>query len=47
MYHDDYLNYELLEIDTNKCLTDPVHPNSLGYDRISPYIGDWLESLYE
>ncbi len=47
MYHDDYLNYELLEIDTNKCLTDPVHPNALGYDRISPYIGDWLESLYE
>ena len=45
MYHDDYLNYELLEIGTNKCLTDPVHPNVLGYDRISPYIGDWLESL--
>ncbi len=47
MYHDDYLNYELLEVGTAKCLTDPVHPNALGYDRISPYIGDWLESIVE
>ncbi|MBQ7337958.1 MAG: SGNH/GDSL hydrolase family protein [Clostridia bacterium] len=47
MYHDDYLNYELLEIGTAKCLQDPVHPNALGYDRISPYIGDWLETVVE
>ena len=45
MYHDDYLNYELLEINTLKCLQDPVHPNALGYERISPYIGKWLESI--
>lgn len=45
LYHDDYVNTELLEIGTAKCLQDPIHPNALGYDRISPYIGDWLETV--
>ena len=47
LYHDEYVTNELLEVGTAKCLRDPVHPNSVGYDRLSPYIGDWLETLVD
>lgn len=45
MYHDDYVNDELMAVTTSKYLKDPVHPNKEGYDRISPYIGKWMETL--
>ncbi len=45
MYHDDYVNDELMAVTTNRYLRDPVHPNKEGYDRLSPYIGKWMETL--
>ena len=45
LYHDSYVSDTLLQVTTNVCLRDPIHPNELGYDRLAPYIGDWMEKI--
>ena len=45
MYHDPYVSDTLMEVTTNHCLRDPIHPNVLGYDRLAPFIGEWMERI--
>ncbi|MBQ3927789.1 MAG: SGNH/GDSL hydrolase family protein [Clostridia bacterium] len=45
LYHDSYVSDTLLQVTTNVCLRDPIHPNELGYDRFAPLIGDWMETI--
>ena len=45
LYHDDYVNNELLEVYTTNYLRDTVHPSSAAYDRLSPYIEQWFKTL--
>ena len=32
-------------MDTTECLPDHIHPNSEGYNRLAPVIGEWMETL--
>ncbi len=45
LYHDDYVNNILLEVDTLNYLIDTVHPSVAAYDRLSPYIEQWFKTL--
>ena len=45
LYHDDYVNNTLLQVDTTEYLRDTVHPSSAAYDRLSPYIEQWFKTL--
>ncbi len=47
LYHNEYVNQTLLEVDKQPfCyMADAVHPNAAGYERLSPVIGDWMETL--
>ncbi len=45
LYHDDYVNNTILEVNTLKYLIDTVHPNVTAYDRLSPYIEQWFKQL--
>ena len=45
LYHDDYVNNTLLEVDTLNYLIDTVHPSVAAYDRLSPYIEQWFKQL--
>ena len=47
LYHDDYVTNTLLQTNTNRYLADPLHPNADGYDRLSPYIAQWMETLVD
>ena len=38
LYFDENLNKYLLKTHTNECLPDTVHPNTKGYDILTPYI---------
>jgi lysophospholipase L1-like esterase len=45
LYFDENLNKYLLKTHTNECLPDTVHPNTKGYDILTPYIANWMETL--
>jgi len=45
LYTNDNLNQNHLKTHTNIYLPDLVHPNSAGYDIISPLINDWMETI--
>ncbi len=45
LYHDDYVNNELLQVHTTNYLNDTVHPSVAAYDRLSPYIEQWFKTL--
>ncbi|MBR4279251.1 MAG: SGNH/GDSL hydrolase family protein [Clostridia bacterium] len=45
LYFDDNLNKYLLKGHTTECLPDTVHPNSKGYNILTPYIANWMETL--
>lgn len=45
LYFDENLNKYLLKTHTNECLPDTVHPNSKGYNILTPYIANWMETL--
>ena len=45
LYFDENLNKYLLKSHTNECLPDTVHPNSKGYNILTPYISNWMETL--
>lgn len=45
LYFDENLNKYLLKGHTNECLPDTVHPNSKGYNILTPYIANWMETL--
>ncbi|MBR4282238.1 MAG: SGNH/GDSL hydrolase family protein, partial [Clostridia bacterium] len=47
MYHDRYVNNELMQVTTYNCLKDALHPNAKGYDNLAPYIGEWMERLVD
>ena len=49
LYHNEYVNKTLMEVDKQPfCyMADAVHPNAAGYERLSPIIGDWMESLID
>ncbi len=44
-YFDYNLNKYLLKGHTPECLPDTVHPNSKGYNILTPYIASWMETL--
>ena len=45
LYNDEDLNARVLKVDTTECLPDHIHPNSEGYNRLAPVIGEWMETL--
>ena len=45
LYNDEDLNTRVLKVDTTECLPDHIHPNSEGYNRLAPVIGEWMETL--
>ncbi len=45
LYFDENLNKYLLKTHTTECLPDTVHPNSKGYNILTPYIANWMETL--
>lgn len=45
LFFDENLNKYLLKSHTTECLPDTVHPNSAGYNVITPYISSWMETL--
>ncbi|MBR4868394.1 MAG: SGNH/GDSL hydrolase family protein, partial [Clostridia bacterium] len=47
LYHDKTVNQTVMEVDKQPfCyMADAVHPNAAGYERLSPLIGDWMETL--
>ena len=45
LYNDEVLNNELLKTNTREFVPDAVHPNTAGYDIISPFINDWMKTL--
>ena len=45
LYFDDNINNNVLQTGTTTYLPDLVHPNAAGYDRLSPYIASWMETL--
>lgn len=47
LYHDQYVNDKLMAVKTYNYLKDPIHPNAKGYDRLAPYIADWMEKMVD
>lgn len=45
LYNDENLNLNLLKTHTMKYLPDTIHPNTAGYDIISPIINDWMKTI--
>lgn len=45
LFFDYNLNKYLLKTHTAECLPDTVHPNSKGYNILTPYIANWMETL--
>lgn len=47
LYHDRYVSNEMLQVKTapNEYLKDALHPTAAGYDRLAPYIGEWMERM--
>jgi lysophospholipase L1-like esterase len=46
LYHNEELSTKLcVEQESSNYLRDPVHPNANGYDVMTPYIAEFLESL--
>lgn len=45
LYNDEDLNTRVLKVNTTECLPDHIHPNSEGYNRLAPIIGEWMETL--
>ncbi len=47
LYNDEYVNKELLDVYNieSAYLPDTVHPNKAGYDRLSPYIAEWMQTM--
>ncbi len=47
LYHDRYVSNDMLEVKTapNAYLMDALHPTAAGYDRLAPYIGEWMERM--
>ncbi len=45
LYHDAYLNDELLAVNTDRCSPDGVHPNAKGYEILAPVIAEWMEGM--
>lgn len=45
LYNDEDLNARVLKVNTTECLPDHIHPNSEGYNRLAPIIGEWMETL--
>ncbi|MBR6563014.1 MAG: SGNH/GDSL hydrolase family protein [Clostridia bacterium] len=45
LYNDENLNQNLLKTHTMKYLPDTIHPNTAGYDIISPIINDWMKTV--
>ena len=45
LYFDDYISNTVMQVTTNICLRDPVHPNATGYERLTPFIANWMQTL--
>lgn len=45
LYENDEINDQVLMTSSDSFLKDGVHPNASGYDRLSPYIAEFMETL--
>jgi len=45
LYSDEELNKNMLKTHTTEYLPDTIHPNTAGYDILSPVIGDWMKTI--
>jgi hypothetical protein len=45
LYESNEINNEVLLTSSDSFLKDGVHPNASGYDRLSPYIAEFMETL--
>ncbi len=44
MYHNSRITADL-KVDTTTYMNDYLHPNSAGYDLLSPFIAEWMDTL--
>ena len=45
LFFDERLNKEILKTHTKEFLPDTVHPNTGGYEILTPIINDWMKTL--
>lgn len=45
LYSDEDFNKNQMKTSTNECLYDFIHPNTKGYNTISPVINDWMKTI--
>lgn len=45
LYNDENLNNNLLKTNTRQFVPDAVHPNTAGYEIISPIINEWMKTI--
>jgi len=45
LYSDEDFNKTQMKTSTNECLYDFIHPNTKGYNTITPVINDWMKTL--
>ncbi len=45
LFFDEKLNKEILKTHTKEFLPDTVHPNTGGYEILTPIINDWMKTL--
>ncbi len=45
LYNDEDLNNNVLKTNTRQFVPDAVHPNTAGYEIISPIINEWMKTI--
>ncbi|MDR1892637.1 MAG: SGNH/GDSL hydrolase family protein, partial [Oscillospiraceae bacterium] len=45
LYNNDMVSNTLLDVNATTYLPDGLHPNAVGYDRITPLIEQWMQTL--